>query len=882
MAFAIEGRDVVRHLAQTLERQGILKRRKKQSWDHLNIIHILASFLWLVSMFYLPSQAPYPVPYTVRYHLISGLPILFCPFVLAQTYCAESVALYNQYLMRSSWFNKAINFYYPYFGICLFAASVTGGSYLLFLTVTTALVGGFLWTAQQPSAQPARQVTARRRPSLRFSRGTFYSLIALALIISILGTNQLYWLQANVKLKGPTSWSDLIANIPPLPFTGGIEIAQETFADMSLERPESIKDVENAIAKPLKDSAQTAPGKEGTSGTNPTQGTGQQASNAAESLQNAKFTEASGSPNDLESPLGAVLQTEEADAPDLPQDIAQAADDIDAPEGQVSQDSADQLDSPQATDSRNSSDLSQDFSQQPQGTGAAVPSFPDLIQRPGGAFDPEQSTTRIGKTGSITPDDAILFRVAPIISQSTQQPAPAFPLHIREATYNRYDSGTWRAVKPTFAPQASQSGRWIFGSKTPNTASVRISASLQKRKGTLKLPVGTAEINNLTVNTVKKNQYGTVVVQGKPGAIAYTAQFDAAKSFDSPPTQADRDIPQAEQPTLNKILKSLSLKGKSPLATVQAVSTFFKQGFQYSLDLPPASKNTTPLSDFLLENRSGHCEYFASATSLLLRQAGIPTRYTVGYSVHEYSPSEKQYVVRASDAHAWVLAYVNGTWITVDTTPSRSVPEGAASTAGTAEAEGTGQQAQEAESSAGLEAVQDEVNGVIQKDDPLAEQLSDGLSSLIAQSRDGLGPILLLVAVVVVGVAIALYFFFYFAWQLYRKLRPQSSKNAARQRSQPLTQAIEPEFHLIEQRLAEWNLRREPSEPPKQWILRLQQKLPTPQMEELQQIIDLHYRYRFDPQGIDRGDQAKLKTLIQTWLNTYRQRVQVAREGTTL
>jgi transglutaminase-like putative cysteine protease len=47
--------------------------------------------------------------------------------------------------------------------------------------------------------------------------------------------------------------------------------------------------------------------------------------------------------------------------------------------------------------------------------------------------------------------------------------------------------------------------------------------------------------------------------------------------------------------------------------------------------------NETPLARFLLRTRSGHCEYFATATVLLLRQLGIPARYAVGYAVHEAS-----------------------------------------------------------------------------------------------------------------------------------------------------------------------------------------------------------------------------------------------------
>ena len=38
------------------------------------------------------------------------------------------------------------------------------------------------------------------------------------------------------------------------------------------------------------------------------------------------------------------------------------------------------------------------------------------------------------------------------------------------------------------------------------------------------------------------------------------------------------------------------------------------------------------MTRFLCEHRTGHCEYFATATTLLLRAAKIPARYAVGYA----------------------------------------------------------------------------------------------------------------------------------------------------------------------------------------------------------------------------------------------------------
>jgi hypothetical protein len=76
------------------------------------------------------------------------------------------------------------------------------------------------------------------------------------------------------------------------------------------------------------------------------------------------------------------------------------------------------------------------------------------------------------------------------------------------------------------------------------------------------------------------------------------------------------------------------------------------------------------MESFLLVDRAGHCEYFASASVLLLRGLGIPARYVTGYSVQEYSRLEEAFLVRQRHAHAWAEAYVDGRWVEVDSTPS--------------------------------------------------------------------------------------------------------------------------------------------------------------------------------------------------------------------
>jgi hypothetical protein len=84
--------------------------------------------------------------------------------------------------------------------------------------------------------------------------------------------------------------------------------------------------------------------------------------------------------------------------------------------------------------------------------------------------------------------------------------------------------------------------------------------------------------------------------------------------------------------------------------------------FSYTLDLKPDDRKPA-VTQFLFELKKGHCEYYATATALLLRRAGIPTRYVVGYAVEEQGDEPGEWVLRGKHAHAWVQAYLGGEWV---------------------------------------------------------------------------------------------------------------------------------------------------------------------------------------------------------------------------
>jgi transglutaminase-like putative cysteine protease len=108
----------------------------------------------------------------------------------------------------------------------------------------------------------------------------------------------------------------------------------------------------------------------------------------------------------------------------------------------------------------------------------------------------------------------------------------------------------------------------------------------------------------------------------------------------------------------------------SDLARARAVERHLRSDYGYTLQLPDRAV-ADPLANFLFVRRKGHCEYFASSMAVMLRSLGIPARLATGFQSGVYNPVSGLWLLRASDAHSWVEAWIPGHgWTTFDPTPA--------------------------------------------------------------------------------------------------------------------------------------------------------------------------------------------------------------------
>ena len=433
-----------------------------------------------------------------------------------------------------------------------------------------------------------------------------------------------------------------------------------------------------------------------------------------------------------------------------------------------------------------------------------------------------ESRTAIGQIGKLKLSGKIVWRLQPI---GDSHP----PTLLRELSFDGYKNTIWWSSRSDFVSVPTDTNDYVklLPAKTP-FSSVSIAGYLPGGRGILALPGGTFEMDDLPV-AMETNSLGIAKVTAGPGLINFVAHFGPGPSIDSTTNAFDFTVPEKETNALARIANELSLETKTIDEKLRTVRQFFADNFTYTTTIGhehmDKTGKQTPLAVFLSDVRSGHCEYFATATVLLLRQAGVPARYAVGYAVPETTKSGNTYVIRERHAHAWALVYHNGEWIDFDTTP----PSWAAI---------------EEDRASGLETVSDLFSGIM-------FQFSKWRWSKASYTKYLIWLLIPLVLFLVYRIV--------FSKQRSRRKRDTGSD------TDRLWPGLDSELYHIDRRLSVLNLQRLPEETLLQWQSRIEKI--RPDSNRLQRIIELHQRYRFDPNGLTTDERIELRDDARAWLN---------------
>lgn len=289
----------------------------------------------------------------------------------------------------------------------------------------------------------------------------------------------------------------------------------------------------------------------------------------------------------------------------------------------------------------------------------------------------------LGSLGPIKLDPSSVMRVVPLSGETG-----ALPSYLRGMSFDAYDGKAWQNTLKQKADLSRGADEAFAVAPLPRQQPI-------VKKTILLEPIDTSVLFTTdkvvsiqsSVPNLSKDQSGTLYFPSIPlrrieyeitAALERLSELDRQLvQIDYPPEIRSYYLPAegtaGTDADSNPKIAALAREITGPYPTVHekilAVAHYLKSNYTYTLDVLPSRR--PPLEEFLFYQKKGYCEYYASAMVVLLRSVGIASRLVTGFLPGEWNEVGKYYLVRQSDAHAWVEAYFpGGRWIPFDPTPA--------------------------------------------------------------------------------------------------------------------------------------------------------------------------------------------------------------------
>jgi len=291
-----------------------------------------------------------------------------------------------------------------------------------------------------------------------------------------------------------------------------------------------------------------------------------------------------------------------------------------------------------------------------------------------GGVSGNRSSISLGDIGEIQLNDSIIWRVKSLDGVA--------PDRLTDGVYDELTpSNVWlNKAQREFDPMGGgkvdlAQDSWPLVNVSKSGSGVGVDAwrfelfgQTQDEFTVLPLPAGAQGASNLPAFEVQRNGYGVVRVNAatsvlRPNVLAARGE-DAGRSIAPPDRNTDLNLQRAYFKPFINLAKELDIDGKPTDEVVARVRAYFADGFEYSL-----SERPEQLTQFINEEKRGHCELFASSTVLLCRAAGVPARYHTGFMLSEFDDGAGYYNLRGTHAHAWAEFWNGKAWEVLDTTP---------------------------------------------------------------------------------------------------------------------------------------------------------------------------------------------------------------------
>ncbi len=286
----------------------------------------------------------------------------------------------------------------------------------------------------------------------------------------------------------------------------------------------------------------------------------------------------------------------------------------------------------------------------------------------------------LGETGEIR------LSARPVMHISSSRPEKLAFLKWRGDALTHFDGRQWTNVGVSWEPIGIDARRTAMGAPEPRPPGryINYEVELEATDARTLFFAGAPQVVRMIYPSLDRSETDSFRL---PERVPEGFRYEVYSLLESPPEAAataysprpltyeersrNLELP-AMDPRIAALARAITAHDATSLERARAIERHLRADYAYSLEMPRRI-TADPLADFLFTRRRGYCEYFASAMAVMLRSLGVPARIATGFQSGFYNPITGLWVIRASDAHAWVEAWIAGNgWTTFDPTPPAS------------------------------------------------------------------------------------------------------------------------------------------------------------------------------------------------------------------
>jgi transglutaminase-like putative cysteine protease len=286
----------------------------------------------------------------------------------------------------------------------------------------------------------------------------------------------------------------------------------------------------------------------------------------------------------------------------------------------------------------------------------------------------------LGSYGDIESDHSVIMRV--YLSDERVDPATLPDLRWRGVAFDQFDGRSWSSTgAPRQALRRSMAGDFPLGLPRGTGPVVRQEIYLEPMGTDAVFAAPRALRLEMQSPIVVTDDMGGLSVSNAAARLHYVVESELEGAAPLRAAVRRRGLPLSAveraryvqlpplAPEILRLAREVSAGARDAEAAAERIGRHLSANYRYTLSLKHHSA-LSPLEEFLFVRRSGNCEYFAAAMAVMLRSLGVPARVVGGFQRGEWNPYGRYFMVRLSDAHAWVEVHLEGRgWVAFDPSP---------------------------------------------------------------------------------------------------------------------------------------------------------------------------------------------------------------------